>query len=1150
MNRKKAGKAHVDCIGPNNIKRVDVREEIPDEGTEKEKIIYVYLYDNLDFKDTGITLDYVKEEEQDANVAAGFKGCSIIPLFKLENGATPIQPHLNELQDNYIDMLSAGQLSETNPENDNNDHIYKCVIVSNTRTITKKQMTDNNRIEVTLDIVSEEVANTEGDDIAWIGVYKKDDVPAFLKVKIIRYEIENLYVNFGELAYPNENEPNTGVEYRPYHNGDDNDVNVDLLNRGGIKIDHCLITNASRDLAGFLYEKNRFEDDVDDPTCNYYLTPGYRVALEPIMVDGNEIGTAILSYPLLAQRPQEVYVPKEIECRVAAESVICELGNDEYNTEDFAVQKDGIYSSQKPVLSFAIKNVESYATESKIITKANSRLLLEAVNKIKGFKLEGPIKVYNLKEDGTLEKEKVCTLQYIESVAFTNCEFHDKPNETTGGIEYMWFYNCTFEDCDIQMKYYRSIKYEEQLIGSEQEKPSYTICVSRPVARRGNRKAIAPFTSVDMLYNFLMETRTYGTTDDCDIKVETQDGLLPDTLDGKTIDVTEKVGYFKYTKNEDVVPTLESCAQEEANVFILGVLGEVRLGTSYTTIKLGAYIEDSKGETNMEVDGVTKQFTNIHYGLVGSLLNEKIDKFFDQVNAVTISATGKEITPQKEGTFTINFYENGEKKEEQVRKLTRAAMLDYIGTIEKMIQIMPLNRRYINELLGYVAKIVGFEALRLPCVIQTGDDKGKGLESADSGVVEPFTESFTQDGVTYNPSTESEVVSYKFAEGANRHAEMVAKIENLFRAMTTLSNELDTITGSTVTVSSEQLLYDNLVELLSAWEEYYKGRVVADASQLTAENTQLEMYEEENVYKIFISVMQQDGTEDTTVVKSLVSTDGADADVDSSALEQFITGVLDWLKPEIKEIFNVKEDIKNMSITDFVSYNDPIKQKAYSYQMANPESNADQKNKNDLIEYSQMLSLIQEERNKIQRKGLKDKLIVKFVQTEKGTYFELLGTEMIDSDSTSKVFGYFLSENSEGNTSGEGMEPDHHVPTKPKGTKRKSRKEARTLEKEQEPSFEKIPEKRDEQYHLRLTKVPVFYAGEPLDWRNDNYYSNKVYLHNLDNLYVGIDPEYAARVNTVQTVKEETLEDNSKKTTILEKDMIGYYLVNIEYEQQ
>ena len=675
-------------------------------------------------------------------------------------------------------------------------------------------------------------------------------------------------------------------------------------------------------------------------------------------------------------------------------------------------------------------------------------------------------------------------------------------------------------------------------------------------------------TSVDYLYNELMEKRTFDTEE---IVIENVDYRLNVNTQGATEDITKQVGWYEYKQDENAPALIkkqdysqpeEGAVAEDiqepevdvgwTRVTILAIVQKIAEEDVPGKVKLVACIPGKANDCDFTVqtEEETLYYKDIHYGMVGSEYNAEIDVLMERVNQINIAVDPNIIIPRPEGIFEITIVEDGEQTIKETRKLTRKEILMYIQQAEKVLSAMPLNRRYINELLGYFAKIVGFEALRLPCVIQTGDDKGKGLESADSGVVEPFTESFVQDGVVYSPSTEMDIISYKFVDGINRHTEMIAKIENLFRAMTTLSNELDTITGSTVTISSEQLLYDNMVELLAAWEEYYKGRVVADASQLTTENTQLEMYEEENVYKIFISVMQQDGTEDTTVVKSLVSTDGADADVDSSALEQFITGVLDWLKPEIKEIFNVKEDIKNMSITDFVSYNDPIKQKSYSYQMANPESNADQKNKNDLIEYSQMLSLIQEERNKIQRKGLKDKLIVKFVQTEKGTYFELLGTEMIDSDSTSKVFGYFLSENSEGNTSGEGMEPDHHIPTKPKGTKRKSRKEARIVEKEQEPSFEKIPEKRNEQYHLRLTKVPVFYAGEPLDWRNDNYYSNKVYLHNLDNLYVGIDPEYAARVNTVQTTKEETLEDNSKKITILEKDMIGYYLVNIEYDQQ
>ena len=156
--------------------------------------------------------------------------------------------------------------------------------------------------------------------------------------------------------------------------------------------------------------------------------------------------------------------------------------------------------------------------------------------------------------------------------------------------------------------------------------------------------------------------------------------------------------------------------------------------------------------------------------------------------------------------------------------------------------------------------------------------------------------------------------------------------------------------------------------------------------------TEMEIYESELVYKVFISDLDSG---DTTVTKKLIgSVDGNESD-----LEEFITGVLDLLKPEIKEICGSDKDVSDFEISDFVAYNDPIKVKMTSSELSDESQmdNLSQKNKNDLIEYSQMLSLIQEERNKIQRKGLKDKLIVKFVQTVKGTYFELLATEKIDS---------------------------------------------------------------------------------------------------------------------------------------------------------
>ena len=292
------------------------------------------------------------------------------------------------------------------------------------------------------------------------------------------------------------------------------------------------------------------------------------------------------------------------------------------------------------------------------------------------------------------------------------------------------------------------------------------------------------------------------------------------------------------------------------------------------------------------------------------------------------------------------------------------------------------------------------------------------------------------------------------------------------------------------------------------------------------------------VYKVFISDLD---TNDTTVTKKLVSVN-SNGDVSETELEEFITGILDVLKPEIKKICNSEKDVSNFEISDFVAYNDPIKARMSSSDLANEESvdGLSQKNKNDLIEYSQMLSLIQEERNKLQRKGLKDKLIVKFVQTVKGTYFELLATEKIDSGMTSVVQGFFITENAAGDgAQGAGS---HEKPAVPKGKSRKSRREMRSIQVEQD--IQKIPEVVENEYHMRITKVPVFYSGEPLDWRNDNYYSNKIYLHNLDNLYVGIDPEFAARMGVAQTE-----EPNSSPSSYYEKDMIGYYLVNVKYQE-
>ena len=90
-------------------------------------------------------------------------------------------------------------------------------------------------------------------------------------------------------------------------------------------------------------------------------------------------------------------------------------------------------------------------------------------------------------------------------------------------------------------------------------------------------------------------------------------------------------------------------------------------------------------------------------------------------------------------------------------------------------------------------------------------------------------------------------------------------------------------------------------------------------------------------------------------------------------------------------------------------------------------------------------------------------------------------------------------------------------------------------------SFQAIPDEVEGKRYLRITKIPEFYVGDPLDWINDNYYSNKIFLQNCDNLYVGIDPELDQRIAPIGTPV------SAGSNELKEQEMIGYYILKIQY---
>lgn len=159
-------------------------------------------------------------------------------------------------------------------------------------------------------------------------------------------------------------------------------------------------------------------------------------------------------------------------------------------------------------------------------------------------------------------------------------------------------------------------------------------------------------------------------------------------------------------------------------------------------------------------------------------------------------------------------------------------------------------------------------------------------------------------------------------------------------------------------------------------------------------------------------------------------------------------------------------------------------------------------------------------------------MLIKFTQTARGTFFEILGPE---PDSTDKdvlngsVSGFYISKGYQGTSqSSEG----HARPTIPKG--RYNRKMARMINVPKPAEVKAAPERGSDDW--RLTIIPKFYEGEPLDWINDNYYTTFLFVQNADNLSIQLDPEFEARNKVIFT------EDSTDNTKRLEQQMLGYFV--------
>ena len=620
-------------------------------------------------------------------------------------------------------------------------------------------------------------------------------------------------------------------------------------------------------------------------------------------------------------------------------------------------------------------------------------------------------------------------------------------------------------------------------------------------------------STLDELYNLMMEPRIWDN-----------EGILKAT---RKNDITTQIiadGYKLYynpvvTKGEERMKFIKTESEEPpADPWV-----EVKV--------MAEAIEDITDEPTPCKVRIYLAYTNtnnvdhiIPYGVIGNGAFEgsELDPRFEvngnkynlKIEAIMDSINDRQIEEVQDKLELTN-----KAKTEEAAKIKKSEMYEYICEMKRVFSAMPYNMRYINEVLGYLSKCLAFEEIRLPSIRESDN---QGLESVNeeydaetnpNGWIEKYTEEFTKNGVIYRVVDNYE--NYKFRDGG--------KHDDLIDSLRTKLSDIYMYYALGKEEGSESLGLDYIMnvligEYMDIWMKYYKGLVIPN-NLIIREYSDIEIYEDEHIYKVF----EGDGEEGTHIISKL--TDGKTEDTDGEELKKFIEELMMYFKDEINSVTGNKGEIKSVSIDDMVAYEDPLKE------LTNEDVDTDSaaidealsNNENNLIEYSQMLSTIQGERNKLQRQGNKNKFILKFTQTVKGTFFEMLGKERVNTDQKSQIFGFFISEL---------QRLVNHI-VEPKVDRRSKRGIKHEVK--------AIPDEIEGKWYLRITKIPEFYKGDPLDWINDTYYTNKVFLQNCDNLYVGIDPELDQRITPVGTPVE------GSSTELKEKEMIGYYILKVNY---
>ena len=412
------------------------------------------------------------------------------------------------------------------------------------------------------------------------------------------------------------------------------------------------------------------------------------------------------------------------------------------------------------------------------------------------------------------------------------------------------------------------------------------------------------------------------------------------------------------------------------------------------------------------------------------------------------------------------------------------------------------NRTKLEEAFGGQIPSYGrFAYNRSGMDITRTYDRGSALEAKISPIrTEVLNEETNEIEVHYYDGVEG-----KFGNAVDRY-----KRWGEFTIPDTEHNPPQTIYGGDMCGEYEQF-YEYTAQLEVHDPEPQPSGVQISAEML--DESEYEIYECDQIYETFILY-------ETSAEKALNVTPT------SGKANEYLDMIINIpaVKALLDKVYVPKPAPATYTVSDVCLYKNPI------YQTNIEKPNV--VNTCAILEYGQFLATIQSRRNLIQQGG--DEVLVKFTQTERGTFFEILGKEPESSSADAyegAVAGFFISKGYQGKVA-EGQKTQK--PSIPRG--RYDRKVRRSVIPAKPVSAAPVPSGENAE-EWRITIVPKFYEGEPLDWTKDNYYTTFLFAQNADNLNIQIDPEFEARNKVVFTPGTG---DNQPER--LEEQMIGYFV--------